>query len=130
MLSRAEGEYLARIYELGGEVGPKRMADVMKVSRPTAHEVLGRLVSKGLLRNVGGRYRLTDEGERRAESIVRAHRVMETMLFRAGVDLDRACQMATVLQSQVDEDVVERICEFLGYPRFCPHGKPIPEVSR
>jgi len=130
VLSRTESEYLVRIYEIGESIGPKRMAREMGVSRPTAYEIMRKLKDKGFLDSAGGEYWLTSSGVNEAERILRAHRVIETMFFRAGVELDIACRMAKLLQSEVDEEMVDTLCSFLGNPRFCPHGKPIPGVSR
>ena len=130
MLSKAEAEYLVRIYEMGEPAGPKRVAESMGVSRPTAYEVMRKLVDKGFLVSQKGLYALTPMGISEAEKILRAHRVLETMFYRLGVDLERACRMASRIQVEIDEDIVDGICSFLGNPKTCPHGKPIPEVSR
>jgi DtxR family Mn-dependent transcriptional regulator len=36
--------------------------------------------------------------------------------------LDDACKMEHILS----EELTESVCTFLGHPRTCPHGKPIP----
>ena len=71
---------------------------------------------------------LTEEGRRRAASVIRRHRLAER-LFTDTLDLrddqeieSNACTFEHILSPEV----TERICTFLGHPSRCPHGSPIP----
>ena len=123
-------KYLLRIYEeyLKNEIyiGPNELAVEMGVKRPTAYEYIQKLVSEGYLYKRKRKYALTEEGIKKARRILRNHRIIETMLYRAGVELEEACRCATKIQSIVDDDVVEKLCVYLGNPQKCPHGRPIP----
>ncbi len=134
MLTARESRYLMEIYESYLEgvtyIGPQYIARRMNVKRPSAYEVLQKLLKKGVVENTHGKYRLTREGIHLAERILRTHRIIETMLYRAGVELEKACEQANRIQNEFSDDVIERICEYLGNPKTCPHGKPIPEVKR
>lgn len=74
------------------------------------------------------RIHFTQEGEERARSIVRRHRLAERLFSLVLVDLreeqieSTACRVEHIL----DPEVTENICTFLGHPPVCPHGKPIP----
>ncbi len=71
---------------------------------------------------------LTAGGRPEAAQAVRRHRLAERLLVdvlateEAQVD-EHACRFEHVLVDGVDES----ICTLLGHPRFCPHGKPIPQ---
>ncbi len=134
VFTEAESRYIMAIYDSYNrgvcEFGPKYIANIMNVKRPTAYEMLNRLKNKGILAKCGKKYKFTEEGLSMARKIIRTHRIIETMLYRAGVELERACSVASRIQMGVDEDVVDTLCHYLGDPKRCPHGRPIPEVDK
>lgn len=85
------------------------------------------LKSQGLVRLEGERVTLTEEGERRAQQVVRRHRLAER-LFKDLLDLSentmesQACEFEHILSAEATDSV----CTLLGHPPTCPHGKPIP----
>jgi DtxR family Mn-dependent transcriptional regulator len=94
-------------------------------------EVLNQLVQRGLARLEGERIRLTSKGQELAGWQLRRLRLAE-VLFQTIFDVqDRrtmaktACMMEHILSPTVTDSV----CTFLGHPKFCPHGKPIPPSS-
>ena len=71
---------------------------------------------------------LTPEGRKRAANIIRRHRLAER-LFTDSLALDseseieqQACKFEHILSAEA----TNKICTFLGHPRTCPHGAPIP----
>ncbi len=126
MLSEAAGRYLIKIYETGSAITPKTLAEQMGVSRPTAFETIKKLEKYGFLEKAGKEYKLTDEGEHVAKRIIRNHRIIETLLYNTGIGLSEACACATKIQGLIDDSIVDKIGDYLGNPKFCPHGKPIP----
>jgi putative ABC transport system ATP-binding protein len=70
---------------------------------------------------------LTDRGKSRARDVVRRHRLAER-LFKDTFRIDeheahtQACKFEHIISPELDE----RICSFLGHPKTCPHGNPIP----
>jgi putative ABC transport system ATP-binding protein len=70
----------------------------------------------------------TEKGRRRAEDVIRRHRLAEVLFIKtfhvadeAEVE-EQACKFEHILSS----DATDRICTFLGHPLTCPHGSPIP----
>ena len=89
--------------------------------------VTGELIRQRLARQDNGTLTLTKDGLRRAELVIRRHRLAERLLHDI-VDvreqlMDRAaCEFEHSLLGGIDEQV----CTLLGHPRTCPHGRPIP----
>ena len=82
----------------------------------------------GLLRTKGHDVEFTIEGEVRARSVIRRHRLaerlfMDVLSIRDAVSVEsNACTFEHILSPEV----TDRICTFLGHPPTCPHGSPIP----
>jgi putative ABC transport system ATP-binding protein len=71
---------------------------------------------------------LTPRGLKRAADIIRRHRLAER-LFTDSLAMDseteieqQACKFEHILSTEA----TDKICAFLGHPRTCPHGAPIP----
>ena len=82
----------------------------------------------GLLRTDGAVISMTQQGQERATSVIRRHRLAErlfadTFAMRDETELEsNACTFEHILSPEV----TERICTFLNHPAQCPHGSPIP----
>jgi manganese/zinc/iron transport system permease protein len=85
------------------------------------------LAADGLAETSGGALRLTQEGLRAAESIVRKHRLWEVYLTRR-LDLpsDHVHRDAEAMEHTLTEKTVEALEELLGFPAEDPHGRAIP----
>jgi DtxR family Mn-dependent transcriptional regulator len=132
-------EYLETIYFLAfpiGEYRPlgggsptlaSRVAEMLGVSRASAGEMLKRLEREGLIER--GEHKealLTAKGRKRAERVVRKHRIIERLLTDfMGYTAAEAHVHADELGDTFTEDMVERIDERLGHPERCPHGWPV-----
>ncbi len=83
----------------------------------------------GLVELRDGTVAFTARGEERARSVIRRHRLaerlfMDVLALRDEGSIEKnACTFEHILSSEV----TDRICTFLGHPRTCPHGSPIPE---
>jgi DtxR family Mn-dependent transcriptional regulator len=138
-------EYLETIYFLAfpiGEYRPltagsptlsARVAEMLRVSRPSAGEMLKRLEKEGLIER--GKQKeavLTKKGRARAERVVRKHRIIERLLTDfMGYTAAEAHVHADELGDTFTDDMVDRIAEKLGNPDRCPHGWPVdPEVEQ
>ncbi len=71
---------------------------------------------------------LTTRGRQRAADIIRRHRLAER-LFTDSLALDSETeieQQACKFEHILSPEATDKICSFLGHPRTCPHGAPIP----
>jgi DtxR family transcriptional regulator, Mn-dependent transcriptional regulator len=132
-------EYLETIYFLAfpiGEYHPTssgsltvaaRVAEMLGVSRASAGEMLKRLEREGLIeRGEQKEALLTSKGRKRAERVVRRHRIIERLLTDfMGYSAAEAHVHADALGDTFTDEMVERIEEKLGSPERCPHGWPV-----
>jgi DtxR family Mn-dependent transcriptional regulator len=132
-------EYLETIYFLAfpiGEYRPQRqgsptlasrVAEMLGVSRASAGEMLKRLEADGLVER-GERKEaiLTAAGRKRAEHVVRKHRLVERLLTDfMGYTAAEAHVHADEIGESFSDDMIDRISERLGHPDRCPHGWPV-----
>jgi putative ABC transport system ATP-binding protein len=71
---------------------------------------------------------LTDRGRQRAADVIRRHRLAER-LFTDSLAMDSESeieQQACKFEHILSPEATDKICTFLGHPRTCPHGAPIP----
>lgn len=90
--------------------------------------LLATMARIGLLRSNGQDVEFTAEGETRARSVIRRHRLAERMFVDVLSIRDAAAveSNACTFEHILSPEVTDRICTFLGHPRTCPHGSPIP----
>ncbi len=70
----------------------------------------------------------TEKGRKRAEDVIRRHRLAErlfTETFRVH-DEKEVAEQACKFEHILSPEATDSICSFLGHPRTCPHGSPIP----
>jgi DtxR family Mn-dependent transcriptional regulator len=103
------------------------VARLLRVSRPTAGEMVGRLEHQGLVRR--GAHKdllLTAEGRARADRLLRSQRILECFVVDTlGYSLAECHEQARRLAGGFGNEPLERIWAALGRPDHCPHGRPI-----
>ena len=73
---------------------------------------------------------LTQAGRRLAVRMLRRHRLIEQFLVETlGLTWDQVHEEAEHMEHAVSDMLIDRIDEFLGCPRFDPHGDPIPTAD-
>ncbi len=71
---------------------------------------------------------LTPEGQQVALQIIRKHRLWEVFLVeKLQFSWDNVHDVAEQLEHIDSPELIRRLDEFLGYPKFDPHGDPIPD---
>ena len=72
--------------------------------------------------------KLTETGRDEAISIFRKHRLWETfMVEKLGFGWDEVHDVAEQLEHVDSIKLISKLDAFLGYPKFDPHGDPIPD---
>lgn len=120
-------EVLEQIWtKMEGNLGDSVGADELE-SGYESEDLISHLEAEGYISRDGSEITLTESGERRAEHLIRNHRLAECLfreLFQMeDPDLENtACRFEHILNPAVTESV----CTFLGHPPVCPHGRKIP----
>ena len=124
-------EYLQVIYTLGADGMPVKsinLANWLKTSPSTVHATLTRLQRDNLITvNKKKEIILTADGLEKAEQLTRRHRLVESFLCNTlGISWHEVHEHAHVLEHGLTSLVEEKLAEFLGFPKSCPHGSPFP----
>jgi DtxR family Mn-dependent transcriptional regulator len=131
---QATEDYLKAIYRLeekGRTVSTSSLSEVLGVSPPAVTKAIRQLSRKGLVRYVPYKgVALADAGRAIALEIVRHHRLIETFLHQVlGYSWDEVDAEAERLEHHISEKFEAAIDKLLDYPRFDPHGDPIPRMD-
>ncbi|KAA9332839.1 metal-dependent transcriptional regulator [Adhaeribacter soli] len=132
MLSFTEENYIKAIYKLSedgdGAVTTNAIAEVMQTKAASVSDMLRRLNEKEIINYV--KYRgvtLTNSGQKTALQLVRKHRLWEVFLVdKLKFNWDEVHEVAEELEHITSDLLIRRLDEFLGYPKYDPHGDPIP----
>ena len=119
-------EYIWILEENDGKAESTRMSD--KFGDDIANSYLTEMAEKQLINLNDSGIMFTATGKKRAELIIRRHRIAERLLNDVlemrGDEFERgACQF----EHFVNEEIIASICTLLGHPAVCPHGKKIPQ---
>lgn len=129
----AEENYLKAIYHLsdGGKssVSTNDIASEIKTKPASVSDMLRKLSEKGLIayRKYYG-VQITEEGKKHALEVIRKHRLWEVFLVdKLSFAWDEVHEVAEQLEHIKSTLLIQRLDEFLNYPKFDPHGDPIPD---
>lgn len=134
-LSQTEENYLKAIFKIserdGESVSNNAISMEMQTSAASVTDMIGRLSKKELVHYQKHRgVSLTDSGRQIATHLVRKHRLWEAFLVeKLSFTWDEVHEIAEQLEHIQSRVLVERLDEFLGFPRFDPHGDPIPDAD-
>jgi DtxR family transcriptional regulator, Mn-dependent transcriptional regulator len=135
-ISYSEENYLKIIFHLsndinGSEVSTNAVAEVSLTKAASVSDMLKKLADKKLVNYQ--KYQgvtLTELGQEIALKVIRRHRLWEVFLLeKLNFTWDEVHAVAEELEHINSEKLVEKLDEFLGFPRFDPHGDPIPDQS-
>lgn len=128
----ASDDYLTAIYRLhhdeGQDVIAVRLADRLDITPPSVAGMLKRLLRDGLVHQDSRKViHLTPEGLRRAEQMVRRHRLAECLITDVlKVPWWHAYEEAHLLEHGISDVTEPHLYETLGRPTRSPFGYPIP----
>ena len=135
-ISFTEENYIKAIYSISESNGGKgvsttEISDLLENKAGTVTDMLKRLAEKNLIHYQ--KYKgvsLTAGGRRMAIAIVRKHRLWEVFLTeKLQFRWDEVHEIAEQLEHIQSDELVDRLDEFLGRPKFDPHGDPIPNAK-
>lgn len=128
-------DYLKAVYHhtewQDDPITPSQLAGVLGLAPSSVTEMVKKLAAQGLVSHRPyGPVSLTPAGTRRAASVIRRHRLIETWLVREfHYSWDEVHDEAEVLEHSLSDRLLEGIDERLGRPRFDPHGDAIPDAT-
>lgn len=113
------------------DLTPGQVAKTMQVQSKSIAGVLKSLNSKGyIVHKPYSGAKLTERGRPLAIRLLRAHRLLETMLFRTlNVPWDQIHADADRLEHSVSDDLLHHLDRLLDFPAHDPHGDPIPDAN-
>ncbi len=128
----AEENYIKSIYHLQQSfesVTTNALADHIKTKPASVTDMLKKLQVKNLLNyNPYKGFRLSKEGNKAALNIIRRHRLWEYFLVnQLQFSWEEVHEVAEQLEHVTSRKLVDKLDAFLGYPKFDPHGDPIPD---
>jgi DtxR family transcriptional regulator, Mn-dependent transcriptional regulator len=134
-ISVTEENYLKAIYGLthsvGGKVGNQLIAEKLGINPASVTDMLKKLEEKRMIdynRTDGAN--LTKDGFRFASKVVRKHRLWETFLVEnLNFTWDEVHEVAEQLEHVQSDKLLDELDKLLGYPKFDPHGDPIPDKT-
>jgi DtxR family Mn-dependent transcriptional regulator len=136
MLSFTEENYLKALLILTQEnedekAGTNSLAANLGVKPATVNDMLKKLKEKNLINyEKYQKITLTNEGKKSAIKVIRKHRLWETFLYeKLDFTWDEVHEVAEQLEHVHSEKLLEQLDKFLGFPKFDPHGDPIPDRS-
>ena len=129
----SEENYLKAIYHLSTEeeetVSTNSLAERLQTTAASVSDMLKKLAKKELIeyKKYQG-VNISEKGKRVALQIIRKHRLWEVFLVeKLSFNWDEVHEIAEQLEHIDSPILVKRLDEFLGYPKFDPHGDPIPD---
>jgi DtxR family Mn-dependent transcriptional regulator len=132
--SVSEENYIKAIFHLQKEspqVSTMRLAGALQTKPASVTDMMKKLKLKKLL-NYKPYYgfRLSAEGNRVALGIVRRHRLWEYFLAeKLEFKWDEVHEIAEHLEHVSSRKLIDKLDKYLGYPKFDPHGDPIPDQN-
>ncbi|SDR78094.1 iron (metal) dependent repressor, DtxR family [Formosa sp. Hel1_31_208] len=109
---------------------PGNIAKQLGISNAAATDMAKKLALKELLHyEKYQKLQLTEKGTKMALNVVRKHRLWEAFLFKMfDMSLHDIHREAELLEHQTSDLLAEKISNYLGHPKFDPHGDPIPNA--
>ncbi len=134
-LSFAEENYLKAVYHLSkageNDVSTNAIADEMRTKAASVSDMLRRLSEKELV--IYKKYqgvKISESGKKSALQVIRKHRLWEVFLVeKLKFNWDQVHEIAEQLEHIKSPLLIKRLDEFLGHPKFDPHGDPIPDEN-
>lgn len=135
MLTLSEENYLKTIYHISAgsnqPVSTNAIADMLSTKAASVTDMVQKLATKGFASYYKYKgVRLTQKGDKEALKIIRKHRLWEVFLVKKlDFKWDEVHEIAEQLEHIKSPQLIERLDAYLEYPKFDPHGDPIPNAE-
>ena len=131
--SASEENYLKTIYHLqtkDDNVTTNELAEKLQARPASITDMMKKLKTRKLVNYQPYQgFRLTPEGKRVALGIIRRHRLWEYFLAeKLNFNWEEVHEVAEQLEHVSSKKLIDKLDEFLEFPRFDPHGDPIPDT--
>ena len=134
-LSFTEENYLKTIFTIAGRrpdrVSNQAIAIKLNINPASVTDMLRKLDEKKMIiysRSSGAT--LTREGKKVASKVLRKHRLWETFLVnKMHFSWSEVHEVAEQLEHIQSDKLLDQLDKFLGFPKFDPHGDPIPDAQ-
>lgn len=131
--STSEENHIKAIYHLqkDGSVTTNELAAELKTRPASITDMMKKLRAKKLVHYEAYKgFRLTAEGRKLALIIIRRHRLWEFFLAeKLKFSWEEVHEVAEDLEHVSSKKLIDKLDEYLGFPRFDPHGDPIPDAQ-
>lgn len=135
MHTLTEENYLKAIYRIyestGDSVSTTAIAEKLQINAASVTDMFKKLGQQKLVVYEKSRgVKPTEKGKKVALQILRKHRLWETfMVEKLKFSWDEVHDVAEQLEHVHSDILIERLDQLLGYPKFDPHGDPIPDKN-
>jgi DtxR family Mn-dependent transcriptional regulator len=134
-ITSTEEDYLKAIFKIAEKenkaAATNKLAESLGTSPASITDMIKKLSEKNLVtyRKYYG-VTLTQEGSRVATALIRRHRLWEYFLVeKLRFPWHEVHNIAEQLEHIKSDDLLSRLDAFLNYPKFDPHGDPIPNAN-
>ena len=132
MITLSEENYLKAILSINlnknNVASTNEIANTLNTSAASVTEMVKKLQDKKLV--IYEKYKgvnLSANGRKKAIEILRKHRLWETFLVKKlGFNWSEVHDVAEQLEHIKSKKLTDKLNRFLKYPKFDPHGEPIP----
>ena len=134
-LTLTEENYIKAIYRAeansGQVVSTKSISEIQQVNAASVTDMFKKLSDQKLVVYEKSRgVKLTEKGKKSALKIIRKHRLWETFLVeKLKFAWDEVHDVAEQLEHINSDLLIEKLDALLNYPKFDPHGDPIPDAN-
>lgn len=136
MITSTEEDYIKAIFNISQRgkkelVGTNQIATQMSTSAASVTDMLRKLDKKEMI--IYEKYKgvkLSPMGTIKAMTLLRKHRLWESFLVeKLGFAWEEVHDIAEQMEHIQSTELVNRLEKYLGYPKFDPHGDPIPDAQ-
>ena len=131
-MNKSLEDYLKNIYSIqhtSGKVTTSILAEKLNISASAVSDMISKLSKTGYIKNIPYKgFELTRKGEAIALNLVRKHRIWEVFLVeQLNYPWENVHNEAENLEHASSDELISRLEKFLKYPKYDPHGHPIPD---